>query len=173
MTERPDSLLARLLAQLQVRLSEPINFTSANPKETAGKVRLLSAAAIYFNVLAISEYGGRLDPVRQEGLVEQGIAAAFQTYRGEDPHPSPFDKAAMLMRGITQGHPFTDANKRTGFLVAIFYLDRMGFVLRSDVPPAEVVSFSRRVSSGEIRDLRTIASALQAWTEPRNEPQQT
>jgi prophage maintenance system killer protein len=133
------------------------------------KVRLLSAAAVYFNVLAVTEFGGRSGPVRQAGLIEQVVAAAFQTFQGTDPHPSPLDKAAMLLRGITQGHPFTDANKRTGFLVAIYYLDRVGFVLRPDLSPAEVVSFCRRVSAGEVRDLGTIAAALQGWTEPRRE----
>lgn len=76
----------------------------------------------------------------------------------------------MLFRGITQGHPFTDANKRTGFLLAIYYLDWMGYALRSELSPAEVVSFSRRVSAGKVRGLETIAAALAAWTEPRREP---
>jgi len=70
----------------------------------------------------------------------------------------------MLPRGITQGHPFTDANKRTGFLVAIYYLDRVGFVLRPNLSPTEVVSFCRRVSAGEVRDLQTIAAALKTTT---------
>src|SRR5215212_7309335 len=52
--------------------------------------------------------------VRDRGLVEQAVAAAFQTYVGVDPHPGPFDKAAMPLRGITQGHRFNDGNKRTG-----------------------------------------------------------
>jgi prophage maintenance system killer protein len=93
------------------------------------------------------------------------LSAAFQTFQGADPHPSPFDKAAMLLRGITQGYPFTDANKRTGFLVAIYYLDRVGFVLRPNLSPAEIVSFCRRVSAGDVRDLQIIAATLKAWTQ--------
>jgi hypothetical protein len=54
--------------------------------------------------------------------------------------------------------------------LAIYYLDRMGYALRAELSPAEVVSFSRRVSAGEVRDLVTIAAALAAWTEPRREP---
>jgi prophage maintenance system killer protein len=65
--------------------------------------------------------------------------------------------------------PSLDANKRTGFLLAVYYLDRMGYVLRSDLTPA-VVSFSRRVSAGKVRDLENIAAALAEWTEPRREP---
>src|ERR671910_513714 len=102
----------------------------------------------------------RTDPERAEGLVAQAVGAAFQTFGGEDPHPTPFAKAAMLLRGITQGHPFTDANKRTGFLVAIYYLDRVGFVLRPNLSRAEIVSFCRRVSAGDVRDLQIIAATL-------------
>lgn len=118
-TERDDPALTSLLARLRLQLAEPVDFTRTDPQTTVAKVRLLSAA-VYFNVLAVTEFGGRPGPVRQEGLVEQVVAAAFQTFQGADPHPSPFDKAAMLLRGITQGHPFTDGNKRTGFLVAIY-----------------------------------------------------
>jgi prophage maintenance system killer protein len=164
MTEHDNPALSNLLARLHWRLAEAVDFTRTDPETTAARVRLLSAAAIYFNVLAVTEFGGRPGPVRQQGLVEQVVAAAFQTFQGADPHPSPFDKAAMLLRGITQGHPFIDANKRTGFLVAIYYFDRVGFVLRPNLSPAEVVSFCRRVSAGEVRDLQTIAAALKAWT---------
>jgi death on curing protein len=158
-----------LLTRLRWQLVEPVDFTQSDPETTAAKVRLLSAAATYFNVLALTEFGDRVGLVRQEGLVEQVVAAAFQTYRGEDPHPEPFDKAAMLMRGITQGHPFTDANKRTGFLLAVYFLDRTGYVVRPELSLSEVVSFSRRVSAGEIRDLAMIAATLRNWTQPRHE----
>jgi len=169
MTEHDDPALAGLLARLRWQLTEPVDFSRTDPESTVAKVRLLSAAAVYFNVLAVTEFGGRRGPVRQEGLVEQVVAAAFQTFQQTDPHPSPFDKAAMLLRGITQGHPLADGNKRTGFLVAIYYLDRVGFVLRPSLAPGQVISFCRRVSAGEVRDLKIIAAALKAWTEPRGE----
>lgn len=79
---------------------------------------MLSAAALYFNTLAVAEFGGRQGKVRQEGLVEQVAAAAWQTYTGVGPRPDPRDKAAVLWRGITAGHPFQDGNKRTGFILA-------------------------------------------------------
>ena len=166
MTDQDNPALTSLLARLRSQLTEPVDFTRTDPEITVAKVRLLSAAAVYFNVLAITDFGGRSGPIRQEGLVEQVVAAAFQTFHGAEPHPSHFDKAAMLLRGITQGHPFTDANKRTGFLVAIYNLDRVSLVLRPNLSRAEVVSFCRRVSSGGVRDLQTIAAALKAWTEP-------
>jgi prophage maintenance system killer protein len=169
MKEPVNPELVSFLNRLRWQLVEPVDFTPLDHETTAAKVRLLSAAATYFNLLALTEFGGRVGLGRQEGRVEQVVAAAFQTYRGEDPHPTPFDKAAMLMRGITQGHPFTDAHKRTGFLLAVYFLDRMGYVLGSELSLSEVVSFSRRVSAGEIRDLAVIATALRNWTQPRRE----
>src|SRR5436305_1087517 len=103
--------LASLLDRITVILQQPIDFTQTDTEATVVKIRLLTAAATYFNVLAVSDFGGRGGPVRGEGLVEQAVAAAFQTFAGIDPHPGPFAKAAMLFRGITQGHPFNDGNK--------------------------------------------------------------
>jgi prophage maintenance system killer protein len=166
MGETDESALSDLLDRLRFVLREPIDFGRTDSRTTVDKVRLLTAAATYFNVLAVSDFGGRSGAVRAEGLVEQVIAAAFQTFGGVEPHPSPFDKAAMLLRGITQGHPFTDGNKRTGLLVALYFLRRMDFVPRAGLVEAEIVSLCRRVSAGEVRDLGLIAAASRAWTEP-------
>ena len=105
MTVDPDLLLTSLLTRLDIILLDPIDFEKSDTDSSLAKVRLLSAAAVYFNVLAVTDFGGRPGQVRGEGMVEQAIGAAFQTFEGSDPHPDPFDKAAVLLRGITQGHP--------------------------------------------------------------------
>src|SRR3954470_20892606 len=119
MTDQPagHDRLEGVLARPAVVVQQPMEFAPEDTETTLVKIRLLTAAASYFNILAITDYGGRSGPVRGEGLVEQAVAAAFQTFGGVDPHPGPFQKAAMLLRGITQGHPFNDGNKRTGFLL--------------------------------------------------------
>lgn len=168
MAEENDGSLAHLLARLHFSLIEPIDFTRTDTETTLTKIRLLTAAATYFNTLAIADFGGRAGPVREEGLVEQVIGAAFQTYAGQDPHPEPFDKAAMLLRGITQGHPFNDGNKRTGFLVAAYYLELMGYPLPEQLPVDEVVDLCVRVSAGQLRDVPAIAAELRrSWEAPR------
>lgn len=93
--------------------------------------------------------------------MEQVVASAFQTFGSYDPHPDPFDKAAMLLRGITQGHPFTDGNKRTGFLMAVYYLKVMGYPIPYHAYNDHVVDFCVRVSAGDIRDAQEIAGELQ------------
>jgi death-on-curing protein len=159
-----------LLGQLRFSLEVPVDFTRTDPETTPTKVRLLTAAATYFNFLTVSEFGGRQGPARAAGLVEQVVAAAFQTFDGTEIHPDPFDKAAMLLRGITQGHPFADGNKRSGFLLATYFLARVGYSLDPEVDEAEIIGFCLRVSAGEVRDVAEIARALATWSIPRTEP---
>lgn len=167
MTEGHDPSLSELLEQLQFTLLEPVDFTKTDSETTRAKVRLLTAAATYFNVLALTEFGGRVAPAREAGLVEQVVAAAFQTYEGHDPHPEPFAKAAMLLRGITQGHPFNDANKRTGLLTAAYYLALLGIPLPEPYDTAAAFALCLRVSAGELREVETIAAELRRLWQPR------
>ena len=66
----------------------------------------------------------------------------------------------MLLRGITQGHPFYDGNKRTGFLLAAYYLELMGFPYPENINTESVISFCTGVSAGEIRDVTAITREL-------------
>jgi death on curing protein len=161
-SSEPD--LEHLLHRLTIVMQQPVDFARTDTDTTVIKIRLLTAAASYFNILAVSDFGGRIGPVRGEGLVEQAIAAAFQTFEGVDPHPGPFEKAAMLLRGITQGHPFNDGNKRTGFLLAGYYLLQMGYAFLDPLPVDEAEAFSLSVSVGRLRDVSRIAEILaQLW----------
>lgn len=90
MADDAPSPLAALLERLQVILSQPIDVTATDTESTVATVRLLTAAATYFNVLSVSDFGGRSGPIREEGLVEHVVGAAFQTFAGEDPQ-SPFE----------------------------------------------------------------------------------
>ena len=148
------------LARLQFSLESPVDLRSTDTPSTLEKVRLLTAAAVYFNILAITDFGGRIDPEREHGLVEQVIGAAFQTFGEEDPHPGPFDKAAMILRGITQGHPFNDGNKRTSFWTAAYYLSRMDIAMPEQLPVDAAEQLSLQVSSGQKRDVAVIAQEL-------------
>ncbi len=162
MGDTPD-VLTHLLAEIDFHPLHPLDFQRGGPDV----VRILVAAATYFNTLAVIEYGGRQGKVRQEGLVEQVVAAAFQTYEGTDPHPGPFDKAAMLLRGITAGHPFQDGNKRTGLLLAAFYLEQVGTPLPEGFPVVKAEQLCLQVSSGALREVEEIARRLRhIWQRP-------
>ena len=154
-----------VLGQLRTSPIERTLFSRTDTDSTRAKVAHLTAAADYFNAIVVREYGGRLGPARGRGLVEQVVAAAFQSFAGQDPRPGPIDKAAMLVRGITQGHPFNDGNKRTGFLVAAYFLDLIGYRFPDRFDFALAEELCLRVSAGDIRDVSVIAAALQLlWT---------
>jgi prophage maintenance system killer protein len=73
----------------------------------------------------------------------------------------------MLLRGITQGHPFNDGNKRTGFIIAGYYLRLVGYQRPVPLPVAELVQLCLGVSAGRIRDVQAIAAELERlWLQP-------
>jgi death-on-curing protein len=76
----------------------------------------------------------------------------------------------MLLQGFIQGHPFHDANKRTGFLTAYYYLRQMGYELIEPFSEDEVVAFCTRISAGQLRDVEEIARALPHWWKPAATP---
>ena len=84
----------------------------------------------------------------------------FQHFYGLDPHPEPFEKAAMLLRGIARDRPFAAGNARTAILVAAYYLRICGHDLPSPLPSVPVIDLCRRVSSGQLRELGAIAAEL-------------
>lgn len=161
MSEDRDLLLSDLLHRLRLTPEEYRAFSRTDTEATLIKVHLLTAAAVYFNTQAVREFGGRAGAARSRGLVEQVIGAAFQTYADVDPHPGPFDKATMLWRGITQGHPFNDGNKRTGFLLAAYYLDLTGHPFPATFPFDDALALSIGLSSGTLRDLTVIAREVE------------
>lgn len=79
------------------------------------------------------------------------------------------DQTAMIIRGITGGHPFTDGNKRTGFLTAALYLERIGIPLPSNFSVDSMYDLCMDVSSGTLRDLTQIADRLEGiWVSEKN-----
>ena len=167
MTEEGGESLRDILKEIIPLFSEDLDFTRTDPECLREIVQRLTAAAAAFNLLAIKDFGGRLGPEREPGLVEHAVGAAFQTFGNYDPHPHPFHydphphpfhKAAMLIRGITGGHPFSDGNKRAGFFIAVYYLEQVGYPAPAPLPAEEIISFSREVSGGKIRDINVIAA---------------
>lgn len=165
MSDAPDPPITDLVRKLRVFPVDRAIFARTDSEASLAKVQHLASAAIYFNAVAVETFGGRLGPVRERGLVEQVVAATFQTYGGSDPHPTVFDKAGMLLRGITQGHPFNDGNKRTGFLIAAYFLELSDYPFPERFSFDEAEALSLRVSSGAVRDVDQIAAELKRlWT---------
>jgi death on curing protein len=77
--------------------------------------------------LALEE--GGLAGVRSLHALGSAVGQVEQTVFGEDAYPSIAEKAAAYAFFLTAGHPFNDANKRTGALAMEVFLDLNGYQL--------------------------------------------
>ena len=68
--------------------------------------------------------GGGLEGIRDLGLLESAVMAPQMGYYG-----TLAELAAVYAHGIAKNHAFLDANKRTGLLAAITFLEANGYVL--------------------------------------------
>lgn len=63
---------------------------------------------------------------------------------GRELYPDLFEKAAVLMRELIKGHPFEAANKRTGYMAALIFLNENGIDINSSIDDA--VSITLRIA---------------------------
>jgi death on curing protein len=95
------------------------------------------------------------------GIVNLGSASAALDFAERGPPTDAeidlFDRAAFLLRGIAQDHPFTDGNKRTGLVVTWAFLLVNGFEVVASTIEAE--RFMLEVAQGH-QDLAQMATWL-------------
>jgi death-on-curing protein len=84
---------------------------------------LLKGAVVATHERLLSEFGGA-SGVRDSGLFDSALARPenLQAYG----QPTIFELAAAYAFGVVKNHPFIDGNKRTGFTIAIFFLEING-----------------------------------------------
>jgi len=68
-----------LLAEIDALYEEGVDLLSADPEATQRNVKLLTAAAFFLNVWLLERYGGHPGEDRGADLLEQIVAAPFQT----------------------------------------------------------------------------------------------
>ena len=68
--------------------------------------------------------------------LESAVAGAFQTFDGEELHPSPFDKAVHIAYTIIHDHPAKDGNKRLGmlafFVCGCYFANGLGYTMSDE-----------------------------------------
>lgn len=77
------------------------------------------ALALHDRLLAL--YGGAAG-LRDRALLQSALARPRQHHAYADA-PDILDMAAIYVAGIIRNHPFTDGNKRTGFVVGVLFLE--------------------------------------------------
>ena len=71
--------------------------------------------ALVIHELAIKKFGGSYG-IRDMNLLESAIQRPNATFDGIDLYPNPVSKAAGMIESIVKNHPFSDGNKRTGYI---------------------------------------------------------
>ncbi len=64
--------------------------------------------------------------VRDVDLLDAAVVRPAASAFGEDAYPTLHDKAAALLHSVARNHPFTDGNKRTATVGALFMLEVNG-----------------------------------------------
>ncbi len=93
----------------------------------------------------LAEHGG-LAGLKDENALEAALARPLnKAAYGES---DLFALAAAYLYGIVRNHPFSDGNKRTGYLAAFTFLYINGYLIEAD--NGMIVTFVLGVAAGEI-----------------------
>lgn len=123
------------------------------------------SSVLAFHERLLAEHGGA-PGLLDEGLLEAALAGPRNHFAYEQ--ADIIRLAAAYAYGITQNHPFVDANKRVALTTAGVFLELNGFRLVASEQDAANATLS--LSSGEIDErqfadwLRTSCSALPGRT---------
>ena len=97
--------------------------------------------------LIAKETGGSIG-VRDEGLLDSALEAAFAGFGGTEFYPSKEEKGACLGYTLISNHAFVDGNKRIGMYVMLTFLEVNG--IRLDCSHDDVVEAGLGVASGQM-----------------------
>lgn len=102
---------------------------------------------------SLAQFGG-LAGVRDEGLLDSALGKPLNLFAYGK--PTVFDLAASYGYGIVKNHPFIDGNKRTGFIVAVTFLELNGLRFAASEVDATVCTLA--LATGEMSE-----AAYSAW----------
>ena len=97
--------------------------------------------------LVVADYGGDAS-IRDVGRLQSALARSKHLFSCGEPTMARL--AAAYAVGIVQGHPFTDGNKRTGFMAAAAFLELNG--LKFEASEVEVVIKTLGLAASEISE---------------------
>jgi death-on-curing protein len=94
--------------------------------DTIGLVDVLRAHFLIADYFYGEGYGIAGVGPRDANLLHSSVYRQFVSFGGKDKWTTSFEKCATLLYGLVKDHPFHDANKRTGLLTMLFFLNKMG-----------------------------------------------
>lgn len=86
--------------------------------------------------------------VRDEGLLESALEAAFSGFGGVEFYPTKEEKGARLGYNLISNHAFVDGNKRIGMYVMLTFLEVNG--IHMDCSNDDVIHAGLSVADGSM-----------------------
>lgn len=110
-------------------------------------IKFSKEKVLLLHQLIAQETGGSIG-VRDEGLLESALEAAFSTFGGQELYPSKEEKGARIGFSLISNQAFVDGNKRIGVYVMLTFLEVNG--IRLDCTNADVVHVGFSVTDGSM-----------------------
>lgn len=111
-------------------------------------IKFSSEKVLLLHRILIEATGGS-DGVRDLGLLDSALEAAYATFDGKDLFPSKEEKAARLGVGLISNHAFVDGNKRIGMYVLLSFLELNGIYI--DATDDDVVDAGLSIACGDMK----------------------
>lgn len=108
-------------------------------------IKFSKEKVLLLHKLIAQETGGSIG-VRDEGLLESALEAAFSGFGGTEFYPTKEEKGARLGYHLISNHAFLDGNKRIGMHVMLTFLEVNG--IHMDCTNEDVASVGLAVASG-------------------------
>ena len=110
-------------------------------------IRFTKEKLLLLHQIMAQATGGSIG-VRDEGLLESALEAAFSGFGGVEFYPTKEEKAARLGYNLISNHAFVDGNKRIGMYVMLTFLEVNG--IRVDCTNEDVVHAGLSVANGSM-----------------------
>ena len=110
-------------------------------------IKFSKEKVLLLHKLIAQETGGSLG-VRDEGLLESALEAAFSGFGDEEFYPTKEEKGARLGYNLISNHAFVDVNKRIGMYVMLTFLEVNG--IHMDCNNDDVSQTGLAVASGKM-----------------------
>ena len=96
---------------------------------------VLREVVLMLHEQSLAQFGGSAG-MRDEGMLDSALGRPQNLFAYGN--PTLFDLAASYAFGLVKNHPFIDGNKRTGFVVAVTFLECNGRCFTADEVDAAV-----------------------------------
>jgi len=121
---------------------------------------ILSIEQVKFLHRKLIESTGGADGVRDEGLLDSALSAAFQTFDGLELYPSIVAKIARVAYSLISNHPFIDGNKRIGTYVMLVLLELNH--INAEFSDNDIIRIGMETAKGTMNDSQILNLILES-----------